>query len=37
MRVTVVGDRISIPAVVQFEVFGVPPEDLVKCEPKIAA
>lgn len=29
LRVCVVGDRVSIPAVVQFSVFGVPPGDLV--------
>ncbi len=30
VRVRVVGDRISIPAVVEFEVFGVSPDDLVR-------
>lgn len=29
LRVTVVGDRISIPAVVRFGVFGVHPNDLI--------
>lgn len=32
MRVTVVGDQISIPAIVSFGVFGVPAEDLVRSE-----
>jgi hypothetical protein len=30
MRVTIVGDRISIPTMVPFGVFGVLPEDLVR-------
>lgn len=30
VRVTVVGDRISIPAILSFEVFGVMPDGLVK-------
>jgi len=30
MTVTVVGDQISIPAIVSFGVFGVLPEDLIK-------
>jgi hypothetical protein len=30
MRVLVVGDQISIPAIVPLEVFGVPAEDLVR-------
>ena len=29
MRVLMVGDRVSVPAIMQYEVFGVPPEDLV--------
>jgi hypothetical protein len=32
MRVTVVGDQISIPAIVPFQVFGVPPDDLIQFE-----
>jgi hypothetical protein len=32
LRVTVVGDRISIPTIIPFEVFGVKPEDLAKRE-----
>lgn len=30
MRVTIVGDAISVPAIVQFQVFGVSPDDLVR-------
>jgi hypothetical protein len=30
VRVNVVGDQISIPAIVSFDVFGVPPDDLVR-------
>lgn len=30
MRVTVLGDQISIPSIVPFQVFGVPPDDLTK-------
>lgn len=32
VRVTVVGDQISVPAIISFEVFGVSPDDLVKCD-----
>lgn len=34
MRVTVVGDQISIPTIVPFGVFGIHPNDLVRLEPE---
>lgn len=33
VRVLIVGDRISVPSIMPFEVFGVNPDDLVRRDP----